>query len=947
MGEVLNDLKAAIGDRYAIERELGRGGMAVVYLAQDLKHGRAVALKVLRPELTASLGAERFVREIQIASKLSHAHIVPLYDSGETGGFLYFVMPYLEGESLRERLNRDSRLTLDEAIPIVAQVAAALSYAHERGVIHRDIKPENILLADGEAMVADFGIARAISAAGGGDLTTSGLPLGTLGYMSPEQAAGSRVLDRRTDVYSLACVLYEMLLGHPPGRWMKPEAKTTGRMTGTTSEERTKLDALPEAVERALVTALAQDAEDRYEDPDAFVTALRSVPEAGVRVRRRRNWMVVAVGGVLAVAATSLILQSRSGQDVDPNVVAVAPFAVLSAELDQWGEGLVDILSAKLDGAGPLKSVSPSVTIREWSGRAEPATALRLAQDVGAGLVVYGTLVAAGNDSARVQATLYDAAAERVMTEFDLRDQADRVDRLADSLAVRLMRDLSRRRALGVWRLASLGSSSPDAVKAFLQGEQHYRRFALDSARFYYDRAIELDSAFALAHSRRAITMGWSLHYDPEFSPSLLRAGELNRGLARRESLLLTADSIEGALSRFTGDSASWVLLDRLFTTLEYAAQEYPLDPQVWYELGEARYHTGPSAGETDASMQEAFANAVGLDSSFAPGYRHLAELALLSEGPARAREIIAADVARADSNALTEGRRLVWELLDEGRAGDSLLTRQIEELPEEAYYQAWFDLKAWPDSGETALRLARAWFTSRSLEAGVALVWSLAFRGHVREAYELAGPRSVTGVQLARMGLVPLDTAVVVYEEWLSGSTGLGIHMALPWWAERRDTLSILRALARWDSLAADADAETAARSSYLIDVAESYLALARADTAQALRLFERVRIYPCVFCYQEQFTRARLLLATGQDREAVQLLDHMPFRRDQAPPIEAVAISLERGRVHERLGDWDDAIEAFTFVVDAWRHADPKLQPMVEEARAGLARLAAEPRR
>jgi serine/threonine-protein kinase len=948
VGEALSDLKAAIGDRYTIERELGRGGMAVVYLAHDSKHGRSVALKVLRPEFTASLGAERFVREIQIAAKLSHPHIVPLYDSGEAGGFLYFVMPYLEGESLRDRLNRERQLSFDEALPIVEQVAIALSYAHERGVIHRDIKPENILFAGDEAVVADFGIARAISAAGGGDLTTSGLPLGTLGYMSPEQAAGSRALDGRTDVYSLACVLYEMLVGRPPGRWMKPEALATGRMTGTSPEERLQLDSLPTTVEQALVTALAQDHEDRYSQPEAFLTALTSAPAVRVRIRQRRKRIAFAIVSVLAAATIVTVgVQFRSGNDVDPNVVAVAPFEVLSEDMEQWREGLVDILSAKLDGAGPLRSVSPSVAIRQWAGRTEPATARNLGEEVGAGLIVYGTLVSAGTDSVRAQVTLYDAAAGRIVREFDVRDEADRVDRLADTLAVQLMRDLSRRRSLGVWRLASLGSSSPAAVKAFLQGEQHYRRFALDSARFYYEQALELDSTFALAHSRRAIAMGWSLHYDPEFVPSLLRAGELNHGLARRESLLLTADSIEGALSTFAGDSASWALLDRLFVTLEYAAQEYPLDPQVWYELGEARYHTGPFAGETSASIREALANAVWLDSSFVPGYRHLAELTLLSEGPEEARRVIDADLARADSTDLTDALTIVRDLLDAERADGASIEGRLSDLSEETYYQAWYDVKGWPDSGETAVRIARTWSESGVTGGTTPLAWSLAFRGHIREAYEIVGPRSINGVLLARLGFVPPDTAAAVYEEWLSTPVGIGIHLALPWWADQQDTTSLQRALARWDSLSVEADPETAARAAYLAQIGRAYLTLARSDTAETIRQFENLRVYPCLFCYQDQLIHARLLVASGQDREAARLFDTMPFARDQAPPIDAVIVALERGRVHERLGNRETAIEAFTFVTDAWRNADPELQPMVDEARAALARLVAEPRR
>src|SRR5881398_3244428 len=216
MADQLARLQAALADRYTIERELGRGGMATVYLAQDRKHHRQVGIKVLKPELAAALGPERFLREIETAARLNHPHILPLHDSGEATGLLYYVMPYVEGETLRNRLDRAGQLPVAEAVQIVREVADALSHAHSHDVVHRDIKPENILLEAGHAVVADFGIARAITAAGGEQLTATGLAVGTPAYMSPEQAAGDSVLDGRSDVYALGCVLYEMLAGEPP-----------------------------------------------------------------------------------------------------------------------------------------------------------------------------------------------------------------------------------------------------------------------------------------------------------------------------------------------------------------------------------------------------------------------------------------------------------------------------------------------------------------------------------------------------------------------------------------------------------------------------------------------------------------------------------------------------------------------------------------------------------
>ena len=223
-------LQAALGGRYTIAQELGRGGMAAVYLAQDLKHGRSIALKVLRPELATALGPERFVREIEIAARLTHPNILPLHDSGEAGGLLYYVMPYVEGESLRSRLAREGPLPLDQALEIAREVADALGYAHAHGVVHRDIKPENILLQSGHAVVADFGIARAIWEVAGDRLTETGIAVGSPAYMSPEQAGAEAHIDGRSDIYALGCVLYEMLAGEPPFTGPTPRAVAAKHM---------------------------------------------------------------------------------------------------------------------------------------------------------------------------------------------------------------------------------------------------------------------------------------------------------------------------------------------------------------------------------------------------------------------------------------------------------------------------------------------------------------------------------------------------------------------------------------------------------------------------------------------------------------------------------------------------------------------------------------------
>jgi len=273
---VLRRLHAALSRRYTIEREIGRGGTALVFLAQDLKHQRPVAIKVLLPEIAMVLGADRFLREIRLTARLVHPHILPLLDSGEAAGFLYYVMPYVQGESLRVRLKRERLLPMDDALQIAREVADALSYAHSNDIVHRDIKPENILLESEHAVVADFGIARAITAAAGGEhLTDSGVVVGTPWYMSPEQARGERLLDGRSDVYSLGCVLYEMLGGEPPYTGRTAQAIVARRLGEPVPPLRTLRETVPAGVERAVTKALAKAPADRFATARQFAEALR------------------------------------------------------------------------------------------------------------------------------------------------------------------------------------------------------------------------------------------------------------------------------------------------------------------------------------------------------------------------------------------------------------------------------------------------------------------------------------------------------------------------------------------------------------------------------------------------------------------------------------------------------------------------------------------------
>ena len=305
-------LRAALSERYAVEREIGSGGMATVYLARDLKHDREVALKVLRADLSAVIGAERFLSEVRITAKLDHPHILTLIDSGSSDGILYYVLPYVRGETLRARLQREKQLGIDDALSITKQVASALDYAHRQGVVHRDIKPENILFQEGEAVLADFGIALAVKEAGGNRLTETGLSLGTPQYMSPEQATGDRTLDGRSDIYSLGAVLYEMLTGEPPVTGATAQAVIAKLLTERPTSVRVVRDTVPPAVDMAVAKSLAKVPADRFPSAGEFVRALdaASAVTPAVRGTRAPMWRYAIAAGVVVAAVGAWLAAS-------------------------------------------------------------------------------------------------------------------------------------------------------------------------------------------------------------------------------------------------------------------------------------------------------------------------------------------------------------------------------------------------------------------------------------------------------------------------------------------------------------------------------------------------------------------------------------------------------------------------------------------------------------
>jgi serine/threonine-protein kinase len=410
----LEQLHTALADRYRIEGELGAGGMATVYLAEDLKHRRKVAIKVLRADLGAAVG-ERFPREIEIIAQLSHPHILPLHDSGEAAGLLYYVMPFVDGETLRQRLLREGALPVGDAARILREVVDALAFAHQRGVVHRDIKPENIMLSGRHAIVMDFGVAKALSAAGGEQLTTVGLALGTPAYMAPEQAAGESDLDHRADIYAVGVLAYEMLAGAPP--FVKPTAQAvlSAHVLEAPVELAERRPGIPPQLADTVMRCLEKDRAERWQEAEAMLPVLEALgtPSGGmtptdtrpIRVtrRRRRPWISVAIGGG-GLAALVLVASLLLADDGAIRAIAVLPIRDISGQDSVFVDAMHDDLISTLARLEVADVVPRSAVIRFLSGASGTA---EVAREVHADAVLETTVYRDG-DRIRVNVQLVE-----------------------------------------------------------------------------------------------------------------------------------------------------------------------------------------------------------------------------------------------------------------------------------------------------------------------------------------------------------------------------------------------------------------------------------------------------------------------------------------------------------------------------------------------------------
>ena len=459
---LLDDVREALADRYVIERELGAGGMAIVYLAEDIKHHRKVAVKVLRPELAESVGANRFLREIQVAAGLNHPHILALHDSGEANGLLYYVMLFVDGESLRTRLQRKNQLPVEEAVRLALQVADGLSFAHSHDVVHRDIKPENILLANGHASLADFGIAQAMCAGCGEDFTVRGVPIGTPAYMSGEQAIGGDV-DCRTDVYSLGCVLFEMLAGRQPYRGQNVEDLFALHLTDPIPSVLQYRRDVPQALDDVVRKALAKSRKDRFADASEFAKALRELNTGTAAEPARWGRSAYKFAGVLAfvfiLAGASLLLNQPGGAQpvaIQQRIesLAVLPFVNLSGDaLEQpFVDGMTDLLITRLAEVSAFTVSSRRSVMRyRETDKSLPDIAIELNVDA----IVEGSVLRVG-DRVRIGAQLIHATTDRHLWatdyEWDLQDVLALQSEVARAITEAITAELARPVSDSSWR---------------------------------------------------------------------------------------------------------------------------------------------------------------------------------------------------------------------------------------------------------------------------------------------------------------------------------------------------------------------------------------------------------------------------------------------------------------------------------------------------------------
>ena len=881
--ELLESLERGVSGRYRLLRELGSGGMSVVFLADDLRHDRQVALKVLRPEIAASLGAGRFVREIRIAAQLQHQHILGLHDSGEADGVLYYTMPYVAGESLRQRLSRERQLPVPDALSIAVQVAEALGYAHRQGVVHRDIKPGNILLVGTDAVVADFGVARAVAEAGMDELTQSGFAVGTVAYMSPEQASGDSRVDGRADIYALGCVLYEMLAGEPPFSGRTPQAVLARHIHDHPPPIQVVRPTTPPGVQDAIERAMAKVPADRFATAEEFAAALqaaaRGAPGAAPRRRPRRRMVMVAGAACAALLAAVLWSASASRRvSLDPQRVVVFP---LRDRPEGAGEGVATYVGYALEGAAPVRWLEGwdwlSEEERSGSGGVPGDVATAISRGQHARYYIDGTIVR-GADSVTVVLRLHDVKGDSVVKIAgasgggpDLAVARLGLQAVGELLPVLL--EPGRR-----VDLSALAKRRPTAIAAFLQGEREYRRMRFDAALEHYRRAVSEDSVFALAALRGAQAANWR---------ELNDEAERLVGIAAGSRLSLPpryASYARGLQDYLRGEADSAVAHFRGALALD------PSWSDAWMALGDTYYHLLPRVAAPDSLAEAAFREAQRTDSAFTPPLFHLVEIELRRGEAAGATELI----RRLRGAALdsTLGARLGF-MLDCVREGPGTIdwdgaARQSSAMVLSAskLLSAGASQPGCARAGFHAVLRAKSVTIEQQWGALLGLQGLMTAQGQMDSVQQLLDSKvsealfgRVLYLVIAGAGAGLDQRARQVADELGSDYAAMGSATlwALGAWAARRGAARELGAIAA--ALRAKADSTRGRADLLLAEAIEARAMLASGDTAEALARLAAVRPNAPVLDLEwqpweslpgERLAQAELLFARGAYHQA-----------------------------------------------------------------------------
>ncbi len=956
MSDQLTLIKEGLSGAYVIEREIGRGGMATVYLARDVKHDRSVAVKVLRPELALAVGAERFTREIKFAATLQHPHILPVYDSGSVKGQLYYVMPFVSGESVAERLGRLGKLSIEEALQIASDVANALQHAHDEGVIHRDIKPANIMLTGGMALVADFGVAVAVSESDGDRLTHTGIAIGTPAYMSPEQATGESGVDGRSDIYSLACVLFEMLAGKPPYQGSTVQATITQRFTDSIPSVRKRRAEVPESVDWVIEKALAKMPSDRYQTGAEFARVLdmaksgETVPRVSARKSR--------LAPVLAVVAIILfgLFWARpwvSGGAVLPGaaVIAVMPFNSSGSGVVLLGEGMVDLLSTNLDGVDGIRTVDPRAVFDRWrrrgdSGPVDRAGALDVGIELGAGAIIQGSVIEAGPE-VRITAELVGVDGVQ-LARVQVDGPADSVLSLVDNLSVTLLQEVWRSQdGVPDLRLSAITTNSLDAIRAYLQGEQHFRRSEWDSAVVYLERAVTTDSSFALASFQLTHVYGWlDGHGSPRALESLALAMRHATRLPRREQeLVATHDLFE----RGRPESIEM---------LRAYVRDYPSDAVGWYELGDAEYHAQTMLGISDVEIYAAFERAFDLVPTMSAALIHPIEIALVQGDRDRFERYISLLDSVGGRNDVARFRQIATGLWGSGVEADEALVDLVRSRPEQLdlVFQAFFlDPDVDVDRILNALDVGIADGGMPAPGLSITKARFLSGLGRLEESGAL-----IENVARRQPGLVALASVYPVFAGIADANFGAPGVAVLNASAPGNHLVGYLRALyasamgnplgasAELDQFAVDSTSAGTGGFGSLITAARGLVVMLEGDTLNGIAMMragmEEIGFGPgaSAFLGPARFELGLSLTHNADTRyEGINVLTYALRGEPEYSAIAGLAVA----RALAEAGENSEAVAEYDRFVRLWEGADPQLQDVVGMARRAIQELSGEP--